>query len=255
MPPSLIGVAGLSYPCLPEIKDVVNDCQSAGVEVKLVTGSELQAAIDIARECGILRSNEEPATGLVIEGHDFQNHPEEDRLGISNKIRVLARASTSDRRCLVQDLKKRGHVVAVTGDSVGDADALKEANVGLSLGIQGTDKAKENSDIIILNDNFESIATAMRWGRSMYCKIQTYTQFQLTVSISSLVVDFVTAISAREPPKINAVATISAGKAPFAALQVLWAKLIVGVLAALAITIEEPAKKLQYLSSVKKTVS
>lgn len=250
---TLIGVAGLGYPCLPGIKDVVNDCKSGGVDIKLVTRSELAAAIAMAYECGIFCPDEEPDTEQVIEGHDFQNRLEQDRLEISKKIRVMARASTFDRHLLVQDLKKKGHVVAVTGDSERDADVLKEANVGLSLGIQGTNIAKENSDIIILNDNFGSIATVLRWGRSMYCKIQTYTQFQLTVSITSLVIDFVTPISAREPPNINVVATISAGKAPFAALLILWAKLIVGVLAALAITIEEPPEKLQDLPSVKRT--
>ncbi|RVX21751.1 Calcium-transporting ATPase 12, plasma membrane-type [Vitis vinifera] len=108
-----------------------------------------------------------------------------------DKIRVMARSSPLDKLLMVQCLKQKGHVVAVTGDGANDAPALKAADIGLSMGIQGTEVAKESSDIIILDDNFASVATVLRWGRCVYNNIQKFIQFQLTVNVAALVINFV----------------------------------------------------------------
>ncbi|CAK9165029.1 unnamed protein product [Ilex paraguariensis] len=239
----LLGILGLKYPCRPEVKKAVIDCQQAGVNITMITGDDITTARASAIEYGIIEQNQDNS-GKVIDGVEFQNYTNEERREKADKIRVMARASTFHKLLMVQCLKERGHVVAVTGDSKGDALVVMEADIGLSLGIQGTHIAKENSDIVILDDNFVSVARVLRWGKGMYNNIQIFTQFQLTVSIASLVIDFVTAISSSEPPTINIVAAISAGEVPYATLQILWVRLIVGTLASLALTIEKPAEEL-----------
>ncbi|KAL3507810.1 hypothetical protein ACH5RR_033192 [Cinchona calisaya] len=247
---TFIGCLGLKYPCRSEVQKAVTDCQQAGVNIKLVTRNDLHTARAIAIECGIIEPNQDTMTEELVDSQRLQNNAEEEIIEKCDRIRVMARASTLDKLYMIRGLKQRGHVVAFTGHSIGDATVLREASVGLSLGIQGTHQAKENSDIIILDDNFDTLARVLRWGRGMYHKIQIYAQFQLTVSIASLVIDFATAVSATEPPTINIVASISAGKVPYATFQVLWVKLIVGTLAVLAITIEEPAEELKQLPPV-----
>ncbi|KAJ0764553.1 putative P-type Ca(2+) transporter [Helianthus annuus] len=119
----------------------------------------------------------------------------------------MGRASPIDKLLLVQALRKRGHVVAVTENGTDDAPALHEADIGLAMGIQGTDVAKESSDIIILDDNFASVVkVVVRWGRSVYANIQKFIQFQLTVNIVALV--------------INIVATFTFGDVPLNGVQV-----------------------------------
>ena len=147
-----------------------------------------------------------------------------------DKICVMARSSPFDKLLMVQCLKQKGHVVAVTGDGTNDAPALKEADIGLSMGIQGTEVAKESSDIIILDDNFASVATVLRWGRCVYDNIQKFIQFQLTVNVAALVINFV--------------AAVSAGEVPLTAVQLLWVNLIMDTLGALALATEQPTKEL-----------
>ncbi|RVX21891.1 putative calcium-transporting ATPase 13, plasma membrane-type [Vitis vinifera] len=132
----------------------------------------------------------------VVEGEVFRKYTSEERMEKVDKICVMARSSPFDKLLMVQCLKQKGHVVAVTGDGTNDAPALKEADIGLSMGIQGTEVAKESSDIIILDDNFASVATVLRWGRCVYDNIQKFIQFQLTVNVAALVINFVAAVSA-----------------------------------------------------------
>ncbi|KAF8758039.1 hypothetical protein HU200_010802 [Digitaria exilis] len=117
---------------------------------------------------------------------------------------VMGRSSPNDKLLLVKALRKRGHVVAVTGDGTNDAPALHEADIGLSMGIQGTEVAKESSDIIILDDNFASVVRVVRWGRSVYANIQKFIQFQLTVNVAALIINVVAAVSSGNVP-LNAV--------------------------------------------------
>ncbi|XP_070667419.1 putative calcium-transporting ATPase 13, plasma membrane-type [Malus domestica] len=131
---------------------------------------------------------------------------------------------------MVQCLKQKGNVVAVTGDGTNDAPALKEADIGLSMGIQGTEVAKESSDIVILDDNFATLVTVLRWGRGVYANIQKFVQFQLTINVATLVVNFVTAASA--------------GEVPLTAVQLLWVNLIMDTMAALALATDKPTKEL-----------
>ncbi|XP_073287132.1 putative calcium-transporting ATPase 13, plasma membrane-type [Primulina huaijiensis] len=236
---TLLGMVGLKDPCRPGVKRAVEDCQFAGVNVKLITGDNVFTAKAIATECGILHLNQEENDDTVIEGVEFRGYTDEERMEKVDKICVMARSSPFDKLLMVQCLKRKGHVVAVTGDGTNDAPALKEADIGLSMGIQGTEVAKESSDIVILDDNFASVATVLRWGRCVYNNIKKFIQFQLTVNVAALVINFV--------------AAVSAGEVPLTAVQLLWVNLIMDTLGALALATERPTKELMNKKPVGRT--
>ncbi|KAG4186034.1 hypothetical protein ERO13_A08G017200v2 [Gossypium hirsutum] len=226
----LLAVVGIKDPCRPSVKKSVQLCQKAGVKVRMVTGDNLKTARAIALECGIL-SSDAPESSL-IEGKVFRSLSDSEREEVAEKISVMGRSSPNDKLLLVQALRRKGHVVAVTGDGTNDAPALHEADIGLAMGIQGTEVAKESSDIIILDDNFASVVKVVRWGRSVYANIQKFIQFQLTVNVAALV--------------INVVAAVSSGDVPLNAVQLLWVNLIMDTLGALALATEPPTDHLMH---------
>ncbi|OMP04951.1 Cation-transporting P-type ATPase [Corchorus olitorius] len=236
---TLLGIVGLKDPCRPGVKKAVEACQSAGVRIKMITGDNVFTAKAIATECGILGPDYQEDSGEVVEGVEFRNYTPDERLEKVDKIRVMARSSPFDKLLMVQCLQQKGHVVAVTGDGTNDAPALKEADIGLSMGIQGTEVAKESSDIVILDDNFSSVATVLRWGRCVYTNIQKFIQFQLTVNVAALVINFI--------------AAVSAGDVPLTAVQMLWVNLIMDTLGALALATDRPTKELMQKPPVGRT--
>ncbi|PIN04460.1 Calcium transporting ATPase [Handroanthus impetiginosus] len=236
---TLMGFVGLKDPCRPGVKKAVEDCQYAGVNIKMITGDNIFTAKAVATECGILDHNQEFNDGAVVEGVEFRNYTEEERMTKVDRIRVMARSSPFDKLLMVHCLKNKGHVVAVTGDGTNDAPALKEADIGLSMGIQGTEVAKESSDIVILDDNFASVATVLTWGRCVYNNIQKFIQFQLTVNVAALAINFV--------------AAVSAGEVPLTAVQLLWVNLIMDTLGALALATEKPTRELMEKRPVGRT--
>ncbi|XP_030958304.1 calcium-transporting ATPase 12, plasma membrane-type-like [Quercus lobata] len=206
---TLLGLVGLKNPCRPGIRTAVESCTAAGVNIKIITGDSVHTSRAIAFGCGILNPEEDLDSEAVVGGVQFRDYSLEERNEKIDKIRVMARSSPSDKLLMVQCLKEKGHVVAVTGDGTNDAPALKEADIGLSMGIQGTEVAKESSDIVILDDNFISVVTLLRWGRCIYSNIQKFIQFQLTLSITALVINFVAAVSSDKVP-LAAVHTLGA---------------------------------------------
>ncbi|XP_008223854.1 PREDICTED: calcium-transporting ATPase 10, plasma membrane-type [Prunus mume] len=226
----LLAIVGIKDPCRPGVRDAVQLCQKAGVKVRMVTGDNVQTAKAIALECGILTSDSDATEPTLIEGKVFRDLSDGLREEYAEKISVMGRSSPNDKLLLVQALRRRGHVVAVTGDGTNDAPALHEADIGLAMGIQGTEVAKESSDIIILDDNFASVVKVVRWGRSVYANIQKFIQFQLTVNVAALI--------------INVVAAISSGDVPLNAVQLLWVNLIMDTLGALALATEPPTDHL-----------
>ncbi|KAK3414940.1 hypothetical protein EUGRSUZ_H00511, partial [Eucalyptus grandis] len=236
---TLLGLVGIKDPCRPGVKSAVQACQDAGVNIKMITGDNIFTAKAIAAECGILRPGDDASNEAIVEGADFRNYTPEERLRRVEKIRVMARSSPFDKLLMVQCLKQKGHVVAVTGDGTNDAPALKEADIGLSMGIQGTEVAKESSDIVILDDNFASVATVLQWGRCVYNNIQKFIQFQLTVNVAALVINFV--------------AAVSSGDVPLTAVQLLWVNLIMDTLGALALATERPTRELMEKPPVGRT--
>ncbi|GMN55255.1 hypothetical protein TIFTF001_024360 [Ficus carica] len=237
----LLAIVGIKDPCRPGVRNAVELCQIAGVKVRMVTGDNLQTAKAIALECGILGSDADATEPNLIEGKVFRALSDEEREDVAEKITVMGRSSPSDKLMLVQALRRRGRIVAVTGDGSNDAPALHEADIGLAMGIQGTEVAKESSDIIILDDNFASVVKVVRWGRSVYANIQKFIQFQLTVNVAALV--------------INVVAAISSGDVPLNAVQLLWVNLIMDTLGALALATEPPTDHLMHRPPVGRKTS
>ncbi|KAF0898071.1 hypothetical protein E2562_001741 [Oryza meyeriana var. granulata] len=227
---TLLCIVGIKDPCRPGVRSAVQLCTNAGVKVRMVTGDNIETAKAIALECGILDANGAISEPFVIEGKVFREMSEAARGDIVDNITVMGRSSPNDKLLLVQALKRKGHVVAVTGDGTNDAPALHEADIGLSMGISGTEVAKESSDIIILDDNFTSVVKVVRWGRSVYANIQKFIQFQLTVNVAALV--------------INVVAAVSSGDVPLNAVELLWVNLIMDTLGALALATEPPTDNL-----------
>ncbi|KAG2692382.1 hypothetical protein I3843_08G050700 [Carya illinoinensis] len=217
-----IGIVGIKDPVRPGVRESVAICRSAGITVRMVTGDNINTAKAIARECGILTSE-----GIAIEGPEFREKNEEELHEIIPKLQVMARSSPLDKHTLVKYLRTTlEEVVAVTGDGTNDAPALHEADIGLAMGIAGTEVAKESADVIILDDNFSTIVTVAKWGRSVYINIQKFVQFQLTVNVVALIVNFSSACLT--------------GNTPLTAVQLLWVNMIMDTLGALALATEPP---------------
>eukprot|EP01107_Rhizomastix_libera_P001674 TRINITY_DN1279_c0_g2_i1.p1 TRINITY_DN1279_c0_g2~~TRINITY_DN1279_c0_g2_i1.p1 ORF type:complete len:1032 (-),score=389.88 TRINITY_DN1279_c0_g2_i1:85-3180(-) len=224
---TLCAIFGIEDPLRPEVPQAVQDCQTAGITVRMVTGDNIMTAKKIAMDCGILTSSEEM---IAMEGPAFAQLTDEQLNAILPKLRVLARSAPSDKQRLVKRLIENGEVVAVTGDGTNDVPALKEADVGLAMGIRGTDIAKQAADIVIMDDNFQSIVTAVKWGRNVFDNIRKFLQFQLTVNVAALAIVVIGAIGQRG--------------APLKAVQLLWVNMIMDTLAALALGTEKPTKEL-----------
>uniref|UniRef100_A0ACD5TC78 Uncharacterized protein n=1 Tax=Avena sativa TaxID=4498 RepID=A0ACD5TC78_AVESA len=230
---TLLGLVGLKDSCRPDVSATIEAVRKAGVAVKMVTGDNILTARAIARECGIISSNDDPDEGVVIEGHEFRSTSIVRQLEIADKILVMGRAQPLDKLLLVQRLKQTGHVVAVTGDGPNDGPALKEADIGLSMGIQGTDVTK---DLIILNDRFGTVVTATGWGRSVYFNIQS----QLTVNVTALCVDIVSAIT-------------MGGNTPLTTAQLMWVNMAMGAASALALAVDSPTVALMNRPPIART--
>lgn len=215
-----IGMVGIKDPLRPGVPEAVRDCQKAGVIVRMVTGDNKITAEAIAHDCGILQPD-----SIVMEGPEFRNLTKAQQNEIIPRLHVLARSSPEDKRILVRRLKDMGETVAVTGDGTNDAPALKLADVGFSMGIAGTEVAKEASAIILMDDNFNSIVKALKWGRAVNDAVKRFLQFQLTVNITAVILTFVTAVSRQSV---------------FTAVQLLWVNLIMDTLAALALATDPP---------------
>ncbi|KAF9173095.1 hypothetical protein BGX20_004119 [Mortierella sp. AD010] len=224
---TLIGIVGIEDPLRDGVPEAVLACQRAGVFVRMVTGDNILTAKSIATQCGIYTQG-----GIIMEGPKFRALSEEEMDAVIPRLQVLARSSPEDKKILVGRLKAMGEIVAVTGDGTNDGPALKMSDVGFSMGIAGTEVAKEASSIILMDDNFSSIVKAILWGRSVNDAVKKFLQFQLTVNITAVILTLVTAVvSSSQEPVMSAV-------------QLLWINLIMDTLAALALATDPPTPDL-----------
>lgn len=221
----LVGIVAIADPVRPEVKGAVAACRSAGVDVKIVTGDNAKTATSIARQIDLVADDD-----IILDGKEFREMSDEEITSKLDQLRVLARSVPSDKHRLVSLLKARGEVVAVTGDGTNDGPALKVADVGFSMGLTGTEVAKEASDIVLLDDNFASLVGGIQWGRSIFENIRKFLQFQLTVNVVALSTAFLAAVLGFGIP-LNTV-------------QLLWVNLIMDTLAALALATEAPSREL-----------
>ncbi|MFR9166154.1 MAG: calcium-translocating P-type ATPase, PMCA-type [Dysgonomonas sp.] len=214
------GVVAISDPVRADVPAAVAKCLNAGIDVKIVTGDTPGTAKQIGREIGIWKDDRDTDYN-IITGVDFAALSDEEAFQRVRDIRIMCRARPTDKQRLVQLLQQNGEVVAVTGDGTNDAPALNYAQVGLSMGT-GTAVAKEASDITLLDDSFNSIATAVMWGRSLYKNIQRFIVFQLTINLTALVLVFLGSI-------------LGHGLLPLTVTQMLWVNLIMDTFAAAAL--------------------
>ena len=213
------GFVAISDPLRVDVYDAVKQCKSAGVALKILTGDNIITASAIANELHLLDHGE-----VAVEANDIAQMSDDELLKILPKISVIARSTPTVKMRVVKLLKSAGNVVAVTGDGINDAPALKNADVGVAMGISGTEVSKEASDIVLLDDSFATIVKAIEWGRNIYENFKRFISFQLTVNIASVIVVFV---------------SILAGlKAPFTALQLLWINIIMDGPPALTLGLE-----------------
>jgi Ca2+-transporting ATPase len=254
------GYVGIRDPLRDDVKDAVDQCRQAGIEVKMITGDNVETARAIAYDIGLIDSRTAPIDeegAVVLTSRKFNElHGEWKELQQAGQLppekaarrdaladqlaglRVLARAQPLDKYKMVDLLQGRGEVVAVTGDGTNDAPALKKADVGLAMGITGTEVAKEASDIVLLDDAFSTIVKACHWGRSLYENIQRFIQFQLTINVSALTIAFLGPFFGVRPP--------------FTVLQLLWINVIMDTFAAIALCSEPPRPGLMKMPPKKK---
>ncbi|KAL4912666.1 hypothetical protein BDW62DRAFT_194137 [Aspergillus aurantiobrunneus] len=221
-----LGVVGIQDPIRPGVPEAVAKCHHAGVRVRMVTGDNMVTAKAIATDCGIYTD------GVVMEGPRFRTLSDAEFDDVLPRLQVLARSSPEDKRILVTRLREMGEIVAVTGDGTNDGPALKAANIGFSMGIAGTEVAKEASAIVLMDDNFSSILTALMWGRAVNDAVRKFLQFQITVNITAVLLTFISSVADSEMRSV------------LTAVQLLWINLIMDSLAALALATDPPTEEI-----------
>ena len=213
------GFVVISDPLNPDVYEAIKSCRSAGIEVKMLTGDNIRTARAIANELHMLDDDH-----IAVEASDIEKMFDEELKTALKKIQVIARSTPMVKMRVVKLLKEEKNVVAVTGDGINDAPAIKHADVGIAMGIAGTDVTKEAGDMVLLDDSFSTIIKAVQWGRGIYENFKRFIQFQLTVNVSSVVV---------------VIASILAGfSAPFTALELLWINIIMDGPPALTLGLE-----------------
>lgn len=221
-------LVGIQDPLKEGVPEAVLKCKDAGVSVRMVTGDNLRTAKAISQGCHILGPEDLDNETASMEGPHFRSLTQAERNEIVPHLKVLARSSPEDKRLLVDTLRNLGEVVAVTGDGTNDANALKLADVGFSMGIAGTEVAREASDIILMTDDFTDIVQAIKWGRTVAVSIKKFIQFQLTVNVTAVLLTFVSAVASSDNHSV------------LTAVQLLWVNLIMDTLAALALATDKP---------------
>jgi Ca2+-transporting ATPase len=219
-----VGMVGIIDPPRQEVKDAVAVCNTAGIRAVMITGDHPLTALAIAKEIGIAKEGDR-----VLTGHDLAGMSTEQLENTVEQVGVYARVSPEHKLNIVQALQKRGHVSAMTGDGVNDAPALKRADIGVAMGITGTAVTKEASDMVILDDNFATIVSAVEEGRTIYDNVRRFIKYLLASNTGELFVLLFTQL-------------ISGMSIPLTTLQILWMNLITDGIPALALGIEKAEK-------------
>ena len=218
------GFVGIADPLRAEVKDAVLNCKTAGIEVKMLTGDNIVTASAIAEELGLLEEGH-----IAVEASYLEKLSDEEFSKVLPTVRVIARSTPLLKMRVVKELKSKGNVVAVTGDGINDAPALKNADVGIAMGISGTEVSKEAADIVLLNDSFSTIVTTVKWGRGIYENFKRFIQFQLTVNVASVLLVFLCTVLGL---------FLDGFESPFSALDLLWINIIMDGPPALTLGLE-----------------
>ncbi|MGM9928906.1 MAG: cation-translocating P-type ATPase [Bacillus sp. (in: firmicutes)] len=218
---TLIGIQGIIDPPRPEVKDAVAECRVAGIQTIMITGDHSSTATAIAKQLGIYTGKE-----LVIEGKELNEMEMQELVDVVENVAVFSRVSPEHKLKIVKALQEKGHVVAMTGDGVNDAPAIKSADIGIAMGITGTDVAKESSSLVLLDDNFATIKAAIKEGRNIYENIRKFIRYLLASNVGEILVMLF--------------AMILALPLPLTAVQILWVNLVTDGLPAMALGLDKP---------------
>lgn len=213
------GFVGIIDPLREGVKESINIAKNAGVSVKMLTGDNINTAKAIGEEIGLLKNGKKAVEATYIDALT-----DEDLMNEINDISIVARSKPDTKMRIVQALQKNGEVVAVTGDGINDAPALNKADVGIAMGISGTEVSKNAADIILTDDSFSTIVDGIKWGRGIYENFQRFIQFQLTVNIVAFAIAVISQLMGKEMP--------------FTTIQLLWVNIIMDGPPALALGLE-----------------
>ncbi len=232
-----IGLQAMIDPPRPEVKNAIERCRTAGIKAVMITGDHKDTAIAVAKELGLIDGSGKPIDDLrssyaSLTGDEIDKLDDAGFEDIVENVAVYARVSPEHKVRIVEALKKKGHVVAMTGDGVNDSPALKKSDIGIAMGISGTDVSKEASDMVLTDDNFSSIVAAVEEGRGIYDNIKKFITYLLAANIGEVLVIFTAILISifTELPLII----------PLLPLQILWMNLITDGLPALALGVEPP---------------
>jgi Ca2+-transporting ATPase len=217
---TFLGLVGMIDPPRDEARQAIRSCHEAGIRTVMITGDHRLTAAAVARELGLLTD------GNVLEGRDLDRLSESELATMVNDVAVYARVSPEHKMKIVSAWKSQEHVVAMTGDGVNDAPALKRADIGVAMGITGTDVTKEACDMVLADDNFATIAAAVEEGRVIYDNIKKYLAFLLSANVAEIL--------------LLGMAGFIGWPLPLVTLQILWVNLTTDGLPALALGVEPP---------------
>ncbi|MDH5161133.1 calcium-translocating P-type ATPase, SERCA-type [Heyndrickxia oleronia] len=218
---TFVGIQGMIDPPRPEVKQAIKECREAGIKTIMITGDHAITARSIAGQLGIFRGKEK-----VMEGAELNNLSLDALEDVVEDVAVFARVSPEHKLKIVKALQNRGHIVAMTGDGVNDAPAIKSADIGISMGITGTDVAKEASSLILLDDNFATIKAAINEGRNIYENIRKFVRYLLASNVGEILVMLF--------------AMLLSLPLPLVPIQILWVNLVTDGLPAMALGLDKP---------------
>ncbi len=217
---TIVGLFGMIDPPRNEVKDAVATCRAAGIRPVMITGDHPLTAIEIARQLGIT-DNGRALTGVELENLSF-----DELKNVVEEVNVFARVAPEHKLKIVQALQEKGHIVSMTGDGVNDAPALRKADIGVAMGITGTDVSKEASDLVLLDDNFATIVASVREGRTIYDNIRKFVRFSVAGNIGKVLVMLLAPFLGKPLPLLP--------------LQLLWLNLLTDGLLGLGMGVENP---------------
>lgn len=215
-----VGLTGMIDPPRQEVKDAIVECRSAGVVPVMITGDYLETAVAIAKDLGIVEDESQ-----AMMGKELSKMTDKEIQEVVKTTRVFARVSPENKVQIVSALKANGHIAAMTGDGVNDAPAIKKADIGIAMGITGTDVAKNTAEVILTDDNFATIVHAVAEGRVIYSNIRKFVGFLLSCNIAEVLIVFISIV-------LN-------WDAPFLPIQLLWLNLVTDAFPALALGVEK----------------
>ncbi|RLI16183.1 ATPase, partial [Candidatus Bathyarchaeota archaeon] len=222
-----LGIMGMIDPPREEVKDAIYMCRKAGIKVVMVTGDHKLTAVAVAKELNLIGENENEE-GRVLTGAELDKLSDEEFEKIVENVVIYARVSPEHKVRIVKALRKKGYICAMTGDGVNDAPALKMADIGVAMGITGTEVTKEASDMVLTDDNFATIVRAVKEGREIYDNIKKYLTYLLRCNIMEILVLFIAMMFSREAESAIALTTI----------QILWVNLTTDGLPAIALGVD-----------------